>query len=106
MPSGFGGRSGSEVSMGQVLLWDVLAAITLVGGRARARARCEPGFLLYSVAINHPIRGKANCQGIGAEVVMIQSELVPFPLSVHFPSSNSTFAPVESSTGARGATAQ
>lgn len=50
------GPYGSEVSMGHIFLQEVLAATTLVGGRAedgvtRARAMCEPGFLLCSVAV-------------------------------------------------------
>ena len=55
-PSGFGGKAGSEVSAGCVFPGGVLAAAALVGGRAedgvtRARAMCEPGFLLCSVAV-------------------------------------------------------
>ena len=47
--SGFGGRAVSEVSMGCMFLQGVLAATTLVGGRAgvegaRARARLKSGF--------------------------------------------------------------
>ena len=56
VPSGFGGRARSEVSIGCAFPQGVLAAIMLVGGGAgyggaRARARCELGLLLYSVAI-------------------------------------------------------
>lgn len=55
--SGFGGRDGSEVSMGHVFPWSVLANTTLEGGRdedgvARTRARFKLGFLLCSVAIS------------------------------------------------------
>ena len=41
VPSGFGGRAGSEVSTGRAFPRDVLAATALAGGRAgvrRARA--------------------------------------------------------------------
>ena len=54
MPSGFGGRPGSEVGMSHVFPQGVLAAITLVrggDGGAKARAKCELGLLLCSVAI-------------------------------------------------------
>ena len=56
MPSGFGGRSEYELSMGHVSLQGVLAAAALVGGRAgvagaRARVRCKQGLLLCSVAV-------------------------------------------------------
>ena len=49
VPSGFDGRTGSEVSMDHIFFQGVLAAITLIGGGAgdgvvRAGARCEPGF--------------------------------------------------------------
>ena len=55
MPSGLGGRAGSDISIGHVFSQCVLAAITLVGGRgrvggARARARCKLGLLLCSLA--------------------------------------------------------
>ena len=56
VPSGFGGRAGSEVSMGHIFPWGVLAATTLLDdmagdGGVRVRARCEPGLLLCSVAV-------------------------------------------------------
>ena len=49
MPSGFGGRAGYDVNTSEVFPQGVLAAITLVGGRAEdgggsAGARCELGF--------------------------------------------------------------
>ena len=55
VPSGFGGRAGSDVSMSLILPHGVLAALTMVGcgagdGGSRARARCEPGLLLCSEA--------------------------------------------------------
>lgn len=63
------GPYGSEVSMGHIFLQEVLAATTLVGGRAedgvtRARAICEPGFLLCSVAVTALSRA-----GSGPEVL-------------------------------------
>lgn len=56
VPTGFGGRAGSEVSVGHIFLWDFLVIITLVGGGAdvgetRNRSRCENGLLFYSVAV-------------------------------------------------------
>ena len=51
VPSSFGGRAESEVSMNHIFAKDFLAAITLVGSRAgdggaRVRARYEMGLLL------------------------------------------------------------
>ena len=56
MPSGFGWRAGPEMSTGYIFLWGVLAATTLMGGRAgvggaRARSRCNLGRLLCSLAV-------------------------------------------------------
>ena len=53
--SGFGGRAGSDMSMGHIFPHGVLAGVTLVGGGAgdggaTCRARCELGHLLCSVA--------------------------------------------------------
>lgn len=53
--SGFGGRTGSDISMGHIFPHGVLAGVTLVGGGvgdggATCRARCELGRLLCSVA--------------------------------------------------------
>ena len=55
LPSGFGGRAGSDVSTSHLFPQGVLAVITLVvdgagDGGARARARYEPGLPLCSVA--------------------------------------------------------
>ena len=55
VPSGFGGRAGSDMSMSHIFPHGVLAGITLVGGGAgdegaRSRARCELGLMLCSVA--------------------------------------------------------
>ena len=58
VPIGFGGRARSVVvSMGHIFPWDVLAAITLVGGgaevgEARARTRCEQGLLFCSITVS------------------------------------------------------
>ena len=54
VPSGFGGRAGSDVNMSLIFPQGVLAAIILVrggagGGGAKARAKCEPGLLLCLV---------------------------------------------------------
>lgn len=54
--SGFGGRAGPEMSMGCIFPWGVLAATTLVGGRAgvrgtRTKARCKSGLFLSLVAV-------------------------------------------------------
>lgn len=54
VPGGFDGEAGSEVSMSHSLSPGLLAVVTLVGGkaaegRARARARCEPGLLCSGV---------------------------------------------------------
>ena len=56
VPSGFGGRAGSDVNTSYIFPQGVLEANTLVGGRAgdevaRGGARCELGFLLCPVAI-------------------------------------------------------
>ena len=55
MASAFGWRAGSDMSTCHIFLQGVLAAISLVGGTSgdggsRARAGCEPGSLLCSVA--------------------------------------------------------
>ena len=56
VPSGFSGRGGSEVSMGSIFSWGVLAATDLVGGRdgaegVRARAKFRQGLVVCSMAI-------------------------------------------------------
>ena len=55
VPGGFSERASSEMSRGHIFPGGVLAAITLVGGRAgdggaRAKAKCELGLLLCSMA--------------------------------------------------------
>ena len=55
-PVAFAVRAGCEVSIGPIFPLGVLAATTLVGGKAgdggaRARARCELGLFLSSMAI-------------------------------------------------------
>ena len=39
MPGGFGRRAGSEMSAGHITTWGVLAATTLLGGRAERNAK-------------------------------------------------------------------
>ena len=56
VPGGFGGRAGPEVSGDCIFSQGVLAATTVVGGRAgvegeTARARCQPGLLLGSIPV-------------------------------------------------------
>lgn len=56
LPSGFGGRAGSEVSIGHVFPQSVLTGITLVvgghgDGEGGGRARYDLGLLLSSVVI-------------------------------------------------------
>ena len=56
VPSSFDGRAGSDMSTSHIFPQGVLAASILVGGGAgeggaEARARCEAGLLLCSVAI-------------------------------------------------------
>ena len=56
VPSGFGGRAGSDVNTSHSFSQGVLTAITLVGGEAGdgevgAGASCEAGLLLCSVLI-------------------------------------------------------
>lgn len=71
-PSGFDGRPGPEVGMGLVFPGSVLAATALVGGRAgpegtRVRARCKPGFLPGSVAVeDYQQKGWAQEAAAGA----------------------------------------
>ena len=55
VPSGLGGRAEFDVNKSQIFPWGLLAPTTLVGDgagdrRPRARARCEVGLLLCSVA--------------------------------------------------------
>lgn len=100
------GPYGSEVSMGHIFLQEVLAATTLVGGRAedgvtRARAICEPGFLLCSVAVTALSRA-----GSGPEVLSRSPKgkikLIPPPLSVTLLSSQQQHPhPRGNSTGTR-----
>ena len=57
VPTSFDGRAGSELSTSHIFLQCVLAVITLAWGEfgdgvARARARCELGLVLCSVAIS------------------------------------------------------
>ena len=90
LPSGFGGRAGSDVSMSHIFPQGVLAAITLVGGGAgyggaKARASCELGLLLCLVAITFLLGTVRGSQGAGAEALRVASKLVLFHLSVRSP---------------------
>ena len=65
------GRAGSEVNTGCIFPQSVLAATTLMGGRAgvgraRARARYKPGFFLCSVDIIALSQGRTQGAGAGA----------------------------------------
>lgn len=56
VPSGFGGKTVSDMKMSYIFLLGVLAALTLVesgtrNGGTRASARCELGLLLITIAI-------------------------------------------------------
>ena len=88
MPSGFGKRAGSEVSMGHVFLWGVLAATTLVRGGARnGRLGPKPG-VSWSFSAPWPTLPYQRCsqsQGAGAKALRVRSELVLVPLCVHSP---------------------
>ena len=66
-PSGFGGRTGFDVSTSHTLPQGVLVAVTLVGGGARdggarARAMCESGLPLCSVVITALLRAGSGPQ--------------------------------------------
>lgn len=69
VPSGFGGRLGSALSIGHVFQQGALAATALVGCRvgvrgARARARCKPWLFLYSVAVTALLGLGASPEGL------------------------------------------
>ena len=65
MPSASGGRAGFYVNSSHAFPQGVLAVVTLVGcgagdGGAKARARCEAGLPLCSVAITTPWRVRSD----------------------------------------------
>ena len=101
VPSNFGGRAGSNASICQVFLQCVLAAVTFVGsvtrdGGARARSRCELGFLLCSLA---------NITGVGVGVGHLRfgSKLTLFLLVCALPTpSIGSYTPEGSCAQARG----
>ena len=77
VPSGFGGRAGSEVSTDCIFYWSVLAAATFLGGRSGvggvgARARHKLGLLLGSVAV-------ADLSGSGSGPEELEQELEQEP---------------------------
>lgn len=53
------------MSTGHIFLWGALAATALVGGRARARARCKPGLLQCSVAFTALMGAGTGPEGLG-----------------------------------------
>ena len=90
VPSGFGGRAGSDVLVSYVFTQGVLAAITMVGGGAGdrgARTGARYDLLLCLVAKKHPIRVGVGSHVAGAEALKFVSKLAPFLLSVCSPSS-------------------
>ena len=90
MPSGFGGRGGSDVSTNHIFLQGVLAALVgggAGGGKARSRAVCELRLLLYSGTCTTLLMVGVGSQDAGVEALRVMSELAPFPLSVCSPSS-------------------
>ena len=90
VPSGFGGRAGSDKDVSYVFTQGVLAAITMVGGGAGdrgARTRARYDLLLCLVARKHPIRVVVGSHVAGAEALKFVSKLAPFLLSVCSPSS-------------------
>ena len=89
VPTGFGGRAGSEVSTGYVFSRGTVATNALVGCRAgvggsRARAKYESGLLLCSMAVMTlsevrvgPKGWSRSCEGVGSLLgVMTVSILV------------------------------
>ena len=103
MPSGFGGRPGSEVGMRHVFPQGVLAAVTLVrggDGGAKARATLEPGLLLCLVTYNALLGARFGCQVVGEEALRVRSKLVPLQVCVLTCPSIGTFALEGSSMGA------
>ena len=65
MPSGFSGRTESEVNTGYIFSWAVLEAATLVGHRAGVRATCGLGRLPGSTAVAALSESGANAKGAG-----------------------------------------
>ena len=71
VPSGFGGKARSDVSMGCIFSQGLLAAATLVGVRAgirgtTARARFKWELLLGSMEVTDLLRGETGIKRIGA----------------------------------------
>lgn len=104
VPSGFGGRAGSDVNRSFVFPHFVLAAITMVVGAAsgqgaRARARYE-SVLLYSVAIAALLRVVSVPMLLKQKVLRFGSKLAPFISSTC--SLSSTLTLERSSPGSKG----
>ena len=78
MSSGFVERTASEMSTSHIFPQGVLAAIPLVGGGATARARCDLGLLLCSVANITLLGVESGSQVAGAEALSVGFELVLF----------------------------
>ena len=88
VPSGFGGRAGSEVSTGQVFRQGVLVAITFFEGLEMEGLEPEPHVSWASPVISgchHPLRGRIRSQSVGAEALRARSELILFLLSMRSP---------------------
>lgn len=106
VPSSFGGRAGSEVSMVLIFPWDLLAATPRWGvGRGVELLEGEPGVSQASslISCHCPTGGGIRAQGAEAEALR-SGPNVPFPLKVCFTSpGNGIFDPEESSAGAGGA---
>ena len=103
VPTGFGGRAGSEVGVGHIFPWDFLVIITLVEGGAdvgetRNRTRCENGLLFYSVAVS-ALSGVNWCLKFWNRSPETQARTGYMPLDACSPSSGN-FDLVENSTGA------
>ena len=90
VPSGFGGRAGSDMHVSYVFTQGALTAITMVGGGAGdrgARTRARYDLLLCLAAKKYPIRVGVGSHIAGAEALRFVSKLASFLLSVCSPSS-------------------
>ena len=86
VPSGFGGRSVSDMIRTHVFHEGELAALTLVGvgngdGGARAGTRCDPRLLLCSLA-NTALLRRVHVLEFWSRNLTVGSKWVPFALSV------------------------
>lgn len=97
VPSDFGRRAGSDVSMSQVFPHSALEATTLIGGGAgdgvaKASAKCEWSFS-SAQCHHHPVGVRSGFQVAGAEASRVGSEVAPFPVCSLPSPSTSTFIP-------------